>query len=73
MTFKRPRPWLAPIGLVLVLLAVLLAVSLAVLLGRILLPIWQHTSARDAALRLVETAPGVSGDEVRAKTTAHYD
>jgi hypothetical protein len=53
MTFKRPRLWLAPIGLVLVLLAVLLAV----LLGRILFPIWQHTSARDAALRLVETAP----------------
>jgi hypothetical protein len=49
MTLKRSRFWLAPIGLILVLLTVLL--------GRILLPIWQHTSARDAALRLVETAP----------------
>ena len=49
MTLKRSRLWLAPIGLMLVLPAVLL--------GRILLPIWTHTSARDAALRLVETAP----------------
>ena len=30
---------------------------LLVLLGRSLLPIWQHTSAKDTALRLVETAP----------------
>ncbi len=49
MTFKRSRLWLAPIGLMLVFLAVLL--------GRILVPVWQHTGARDAALRLVETAP----------------
>ena len=49
MTLKGSRLWFAPIGLMLVLLAVTL--------GRILLPIWTQTSARDAALRLVETAP----------------
>ena len=49
MILKGSRLWLAPIALMLVLLAVTL--------GRILLPIWMQTSARDAALRLVETAP----------------
>jgi acyl CoA:acetate/3-ketoacid CoA transferase beta subunit len=27
----------------------------------------------DSPFRLVETAPGVTADEVKAKTTAHYE
>ncbi|MFL5234153.1 MAG: hypothetical protein ACJ8DM_14665 [Microvirga sp.] len=31
-----------------------------------------HRADHDSPFKLIELAPGVTGDEVREKTTAHY-